>query len=157
VLVIGAVELDPIVIDAFERAGWLPPHGQTGYVPSEGAGALLLRRAEPGDDIRIVQLADGFTYRKRSEAARSAKECLGHFPADVIRCRTAQHNWFGSIEEQLPCAKSLTLPYHGDAFVASAAWHTIAAAQLARRERRAVLLPVWGVTGECSALLLGTG
>jgi 3-oxoacyl-(acyl-carrier-protein) synthase len=157
VLVIGAVELDQILIDAFERAGWLQPHGRTGYVPSEGAGALLLRRAEPGDDLRIVQLADGFTYRKRSEAVRSARECLGHFPADVIRCRTAQHNWFGSIEEQLPCAKSLTLPYHGDAFVASAAWHTIAAAQLAQRERRAVLLPVWGVTGECSALLLGAG
>jgi 3-oxoacyl-[acyl-carrier-protein] synthase II len=157
VLVIGAVELDGIVIDAFERAGWLPPHGRTGYVPSEGAGALLLRRAEPGDDIRIVQLADGFTYRKRSEALPSARECLSHFPADVIRCRTAQHSWFGSVEEQLPCAKSLTLPYHGDAFVASAAWHTIAAAQLARREQRAVLLPVWGVTGECSALLLGAG
>jgi 3-oxoacyl-[acyl-carrier-protein] synthase II len=154
-LVIGAVELDPIVIDAFERAGWLPPHGRTGYVPSEGAGALLLRRAEPEDDIRIVQLADGFTYRKRSDAIRSARECLAHFPADAIRCRTAQHNWFESIEEQLPCTKSLTLPYHGDAFVASAAWHTIAAAQMARRERREVLLPVWGVTGECSALLLG--
>jgi 3-oxoacyl-[acyl-carrier-protein] synthase II len=157
VLVIGAVELDPIVVDAFERAGWLPPHGRTGYVPSEGAGALLLRRVESGDDIRIVQSADGFTYRKRSDAIRSATECLSRFPADVPRCKTAQHNWFGSIEEQLPSAKSLTLPYCGDAFVASAAWHTIAAAQMAHREQRPVLLPVWGVTGECSALLLGAG
>ena len=64
-LVIGAVELDPIVIDAFVTAGWLPPHEQTGYVPGEGAGALLLRRSRTGqDNLRIVQLADGFTYRQ---------------------------------------------------------------------------------------------
>ncbi|MGD0058108.1 MAG: beta-ketoacyl-[acyl-carrier-protein] synthase family protein [Verrucomicrobiia bacterium] len=153
-LVIGAVELDPIVIDAFARTGWLPPHGQTGYVPSEGAGALLLRRAELQDDLQIVQLADGFTYRNRNDAPGSARDCLAQFPADVVRCHTAQHNWFGRIEEQLPGGKRVTLPYHGDAFVASAAWNTVAAAELARREHRRILLPVWGLTGECSALLL---
>jgi 3-oxoacyl-(acyl-carrier-protein) synthase len=153
-LVIGAVELDPIVIDAFVRTGWLPPHGQTGYVPGEGAGALLLRRAGPRDNLRIVQLADGITYRNRDDAPESARKCLAQFPADVVRCHTAQHNWFGCIEEQLPGGKRVTLPYHGDAFVASAAWNTIAAAELARRERRRILLPIWGLTGECSALLL---
>jgi 3-oxoacyl-[acyl-carrier-protein] synthase II len=153
-LVIGAVELDPIVLDAFVRTGWLPPHGRTGYVPGEGAGALLLRRAEPQDDLRIVQLADGFAYRNRNDAPESARECLAQFPADVLRCHTAQHNWFGPIEEQLPGGKRVTLPWHGDAFVASAAWNTVAAAELAQRERRRVLLPVWGLTGECSALLL---
>jgi 3-oxoacyl-[acyl-carrier-protein] synthase II len=153
-LVIGAVELDPIVIDAFARTGWLPPHGRSGYVPSEGAGALLVRRPKPQDNLRIVQLADGFPYRNRNEAPKSAQECLAQFPADVVRCHTAQHNWFGRIEEQLPGGKGATLPYHGDAFVASAAWNTVAAAELARRERRRVLLPVWGITGECSALLL---
>jgi hypothetical protein len=154
-LVIGAVELDPIVIDAFARAGWLPPHGRTGYVPSEGAGALLLRRAGPGETLQIVQLADGFTYRNRNDALGSARECLAQFPVDVVRCHTAQHSWFGRIEERLPGRKHVTLPYHGDAFVASAAWNTVAAAELARRERRRILLPIWGLTGECSALLLG--
>jgi len=153
-LVIGAVELDPIVIDAFVRTGWLPPHGRTGYVPSEGAGAMLLRRAEPHDHLRIVQLADGFTYCNRDDAPGSARDCLAQFPGDVVRCHTARHNWFGHIEEQLPAGKSVTLPWHGDAFVASAAWNTVAAAELARRERRRILLPVWGLTGECSALLL---
>jgi 3-oxoacyl-[acyl-carrier-protein] synthase II len=153
-LVVGAVELDPIVIDAFARTGWLPPHGRTSYVPSEGAGALLLRRAEPQDNLRIIQLADGFTYRNRSDALASARKCIAQFPADLVRCYTAQHNWFGRIEEQLPGGKGVTLPYHGDAFVASAAWNTVAAADLTRREHRRILLPVWGLTGECSALLL---
>jgi 3-oxoacyl-[acyl-carrier-protein] synthase II len=153
-LVIGAVELDPIVIDAFVRTGWLPPHGRTGYVPSEGAGALLLRRAEPHNQLQIAQLADGFSYRNRHDASESARECLAQFPGDVVRCLTARHNWFRHIEQQLPGAKGVTLPYHGDAFVASAAWNTVAAADLARREGRRVLQPVWGLTGECSALLL---
>jgi len=153
-LVIGGVELDPVVLDAFVRAGWLPPHGKTGYVPSEGAGALLLRRAEPGDNLQIVQMADGFTYGNRNDATESARECLAQFPSDVLRCHTAQHNWFSRIEERLPGGKQVTLPYHGDAFVASAAWNTVAAVELARHERRRILLPVWGLTGECSALLL---
>ncbi len=156
-LVIGAAELDPIVIDAFVHVGWLSPREGTGYVPGEGAGALLLRRIQSGKELRIVQLADGFTHRQRSEALRSAQECLAQFPADVVCCRTAQHNWFGRFEEQLRCAKRLTLPYHGDAFVASAAWNTIEAAGIARREGRRILVPVWGVSGECSALLLAAG
>jgi 3-oxoacyl-[acyl-carrier-protein] synthase II len=153
-LVIGGVELDPIVLDAFARAGWLRPHGRTGYVPSEGAGALLLRRAEPADNLQIAQMADGFTWRNRNDALDSARECLAQFPSDVPRCLTSQHNWFRQVEEQLPGGKPVTLPYHGDAFVASAAWNTVAAADLARRNRRRILLPVWGLTGECSALLL---
>ncbi len=63
--------------------GWLPPHGRTGYVPSEGAGALLLRRAEPQDNPPIMQLADGLTRRNRNGAPESARECLAQFPAGV--------------------------------------------------------------------------
>ena len=156
-LVIGAVELDPIVIDALVRVGWLPPRGRTGYVPSEGAGAMLLGRVASGNELRIAQLADGFTHRRRSEALQTARECLAQFPSDAITCRTAQYNWFGRFEKQLRSAKGLTLPYHGDAFVASAAWNTIEAAEIARREERKILVPVWGVSGECSALLLAAG
>jgi len=156
-LVIGAQELDPVAVDAYAGAGWLPPHGRTGYVPSEGAGALLLRRVETGRELRILQMADGFTYRQRSQALQSAKECLARFPRDVARCRTAPHNWFGRFEEQLPSTESLTLPYRGDAFAASAAWNTIAAAELAQREQRGVLVPVWGLSGKCSALHLAAG
>jgi 3-oxoacyl-[acyl-carrier-protein] synthase II len=154
VLVIGAEELDPIAVDAYARSGWLPPRGRTGFVPSEGAGALLLRRAKSRNEPRIVQWADNFTYRTRTEALPSAKQCLAQFPADVLRCRTATRNWFGRYEEQLSCAKGATLPYRGDAFVASAAWSTIDAIEIMRREGRRILLPVWGLSGQCSALLL---
>jgi hypothetical protein len=118
---------------------------------------LLLGPVKSGSELRITQLADGFTHRRRSEALQSARKCLAQFPSDVVCCRTARHNWFGRFEEQSRGGKSLTLPYHGDAFVASAAWNTIEAADIARREGRRILVPVWGVSGECSALLLAAG
>ena len=157
VLVIGAEELDPIAIDAYQRAGWLSPPVRTGFVASEGAGALLLGRAESGKGLRIAQWTEGFTYRQRSEALSSARECLEQFPTDALRCCNAPHNWFHHIEEQLPGGKTLSLPYRGDGFVASAAWGTIDAAEAARREGRRILLPVWGLSGQCSALLLAAG
>ncbi len=155
-LVLGATELDPIAIDAYACGGWLPPHGKTGFVPSEGAGALLLGRAGANGELRIARLADGFTYRSRSEARRAAQDCLAEFPADVAVCPTARHNWFGRIENEVTRDASLTLPYHGEAFAASAAWNTVLAAELVRTEHESVLLPVWGLNGECSALLLAS-
>jgi 3-oxoacyl-[acyl-carrier-protein] synthase II len=157
VLVIGAEELDPIAIDAYRRAGWLSPPARTGFVPSEGAGALLLGRAESGKELRIAQWTGGFTYRKHADALSAARECLAQFPQGVLRCRNAPHNWFHSIEEQLPTGKTLSLPYRGDAFVASAAWSAIDAAEVVRREGSRILLPVWGLSGQCSALLLAAG
>ncbi len=156
-LVIGAEELDPIAVDAYQRAGWLSPPVRTGFVPSEGAGALLLGRPKSGEELRIAQWTEGFTYRRRADALSSARECLAQFPADVLRCRNAPHNWFHRVEEQLPGGKPLPLPYRGEAFVASAAWSTIDAAEIARREGRRILLPIWGLSGQCSALLLADG
>jgi 3-oxoacyl-[acyl-carrier-protein] synthase II len=157
VLVIGAEELDPIAIDAYQRAGWLSPPPRTGFVPSEGAGALLLGRAESGKELRIAQLVEGFTYRHHADASPAARECIAQFPQDAMRCRNAAHSWFHSIEEQLPGGKTLSLPYRGDAFVASAAWSTIDATEAVRREGGRILLPVWGLSGQCSALLLAAG
>ena len=157
VLVIGAEELDPIAIDAYQRVGWLSPPPRTGFVPSEGAGALLLGRVESGEELRIAQWTEGFTYRKRTDALPAARECLAQFPKDAVRCRNAPHNWFHRVEEQLPGGKTLSLPYRGDAFVASAAWSTIDAAEAAGRERHRILLPIWGLSGQCSALLFAAG
>jgi 3-oxoacyl-[acyl-carrier-protein] synthase II len=156
-LVIGATELDPIAIDAYACGGWLPPHGRTGFVPSEGAAALLLRQARMENELRIEQLADGFTFRARKEARQAARDCFARFPAGVAVCRTAQHSWLGGIENELVKGTPITLPYRGEAFAASAAWNTIRAAEIAREERRQVLLPVWGLNGESSALLLAAG
>ena len=156
-LVIGATELDPISIDAYACGGWLPPHGRTGFVTSEGAGALLLRQTKTENELRIVQLAAGFTYPARHEARQAARDCFARFPAGAAVCRTAQHSWLGGIENELVNSLPINLPYRGEAFTASAAWNTIRAAEIAREERRQVLLPVWGLNGESSALLLAAG
>jgi 3-oxoacyl-[acyl-carrier-protein] synthase II len=172
VLAVGATELDPVAIDAYVCGGWLPPHGRTGFVPSEGAAALLLCRANSHSGLRIEQLADGFTFRSRSEARRAALELVGAASpprsrpgrggdaAPTIVVKTARHNWFSGFEEELHRKHgfaSVALPYYGEAFPASAAWNMIYAAEMARKDRGKVLLPVWGLNGECSALLLAAG
>jgi 3-oxoacyl-[acyl-carrier-protein] synthase II len=154
VLVIGATELDPIAIDAYAYGGWLPPHGRTGFVPSEGAGALLLQRTQEEDGVRIVQLADGFTYHARTEVWQAARDCFAGFPAGIPVCYTAQHSWLGAIERQTLTGPPIPVPYSGEAFPASAAWNTVRAAEIARDKRCRLLLPVWGLNGESSALLL---
>lgn len=156
-LVIGATELDPISVDAYAFGGWLPPHGRTGFVPSEGAAALLLRRAQQPGDVKIVQLAHGFTYRARKEAWQAARDCFAQFPAGVAVCHTAQHSWLGVIEKETAKGAPIPLPYYGEAFAASAAWNTVRAVEITRDRGDKVLLPVWGLNGESSALLLDGG
>ncbi|HUJ09684.1 MAG TPA: beta-ketoacyl-[acyl-carrier-protein] synthase family protein [Verrucomicrobiae bacterium] len=156
-LVIGATELDPISIDAYAVGGWLPPHGRTGFVPSEGAAALLLQKSNVQQGVRIAQMAGGFTYRARAEVRQAAQDCFAHFPADIAVCHTAQHSWLGEIEREMMKGTPAAFPYHGEAFTASAAWNTVHAAELARNQRREILLPVWGLNGESSALLLAGG
>ncbi|HUI08575.1 MAG TPA: beta-ketoacyl-[acyl-carrier-protein] synthase family protein [Verrucomicrobiae bacterium] len=156
-LVIGATELDPIAIDAYACGGWLPPHGRTGFVPSEGAAAVLVRRTNHEGGVRIAQLADGFTYRARREARQAARDCFAQFPSGVGVCHTAQHTWLGAIEKDTVKGTPIALPYHGEAFPASAAWNTVRAAEIARTRRDQILVPVWGLNGESSALLLAPG
>ena len=157
VLVIGATELDPISVDAYAFGGWLAPHGRTGFVPSEGAAALLLHSAKEPGGVRIVQLANGFSYRARTEAWQAARDCFAQFPDGVTVCHTAQHSWLGLIEKETTKGLPIQLPYFGEAFAASAAWNTVRAVEIARDEQREILLPVWGLNGESSALLLAGG
>ena len=157
-LVIGAEELDPIAIDAYRRAGWLSPPVRTGFVPSEGAGALLLGRVESGKRTAHCAMAEGFTYRQRSDALRAAQgmSCaISHRMRFVVAMRRT--TGFIPLRNNYRADKALSLPYRGDAFVASAAWSTIDAAEAARREGGRILLPVWGLSGQCSALLLAAG
>ena len=176
-LVIGAEEFDPVLLDAYASVRWL----RDGFVPAEGAGALLLRRPRPGERPQITGWRDGFTFQNRQEARAAARELMAavrpaphpdplpigwgegnqdQIPSPHSRgegqgegfVRTACRNWFAAIErELLPAAPEL--PYCGDAFAASAAWNTIQALRLARP----VVQPVWGLTGQCSALLLAGG
>jgi len=156
-LVIGATELDPISVDAYAFGGWLPPHGRTGFVPSEGAAALLLERPKQQHGLRVVQLSDGFTYQARTDARQAARDCFAEFSTDVNICLTAQHSWLGAIEREIVKGTRIKLPYYGEAFAASAAWNTVGAAEIARARCNRIVLPVWGLNGESSALLLDGG
>jgi hypothetical protein len=171
VLVIGAEEFDPIILDAYAKVRWVRQRGA--FVPAEGAGALLLRLEKPGETGEIAGLMEGFTYRNKREAREAAAQCI---VAALCECRndrgrrsqtaatvfeTAQRNWFASIEDELHRVQGFVappaLPYCGETFAASTAWHTIRALAVARDQHRRVLLPVWGLSEQCSALLLQPG
>jgi 3-oxoacyl-[acyl-carrier-protein] synthase II len=165
VLVIGAEEFDPIILDAYAKVRWIRRRGA--FIPAEGAGALLLRLSKPDKTGEIAGLVEGFTYRNKHGAREAASNLVGvvfkrdrsglKIPPTVFK--TAQRNWFAGIETELigDLSSAPDFPYCGEAFTASAAWHTIRALAVAREQRRRVLLPVWGLTGQCSALILQGG
>ncbi len=151
-LVIGAEEFDPVLLDAYASVRWL----RAGHVPAEGAGALLLRLPRAGEQPQITGWREGFTFQNRREAREAARDLFACRDGSPSRpypsVRTAARNWFAAIErEVLP--EATESPYRGEAFAASAAWHTIQALQLPGP----VWQPVWGLTGQCSALLLRGG
>ncbi len=151
VLVIGAEEFDPILLDAYAAVRWLRNGGR--YVPAEGAVALLLRRARSGDK-RVAGIIEGFPYRNRKDARRAARECVAAAGTCRLLYRSAQNNWFADIEKEINGPSAPALPYCGEAFAASAAWHTVRAVSQASDH---ILQPVWGLTQQCSALLLAAG
>jgi 3-oxoacyl-[acyl-carrier-protein] synthase II len=155
-LVIGAEEFDPLELDAYAQARWLRLDRR--FKPSEGAGALLLRRARPTDPAQVTALAEGFTYRDIRQARQAAEEMLAHFPGTREVSRTAEHKWLGKLEAELHQRHGLIAQVSsnglGEAFVASAAWDTIRAVDWVKAERKPLLVPIWGQSGQCSALLL---
>lgn len=132
VLVVGAEELAPIALDAYESARWLRPGG--GFIPSEGAGALLLREAEDGDRLVIPSAFDGHTYRTRREAAEARAAVMREVPSSFKIAETDR------------------FPDCGEAFAASAAWHTIRALSLLHTGSPRLFMPVCGRTQQISAL-----
>jgi 3-oxoacyl-(acyl-carrier-protein) synthase len=149
VLVIGAEEFDPIQLDAYAAVRWLRRDGR--HVPSEGAGAMWLRRAQAGDRKRITGIVEGFAYRNKREARLAAQNCIPAGGGEAYR--SAARNWFAGIEREVLQSRPAPppLPYLGEAFAASAAWNTARAVSQARGP---MLQPVWGLAQQCCALLL---
>jgi hypothetical protein len=166
VLVLGAEEFDPLVIDAYESARWLRRDVpvEKKFIPSEGAASLLVRRATPGDFHVIATARDGFIYRNKKEAAAAAQKmfrdidpALPAFPAFP----TAQRTWLASLEEKTisprPTSSLGEPPYLGEAFTASAAWNTLRAAARAHDQGLPSLLcPLWGLNHQLGLLTLTT-
>jgi len=161
VLVLGAEEFDPVVLDAYQSARWLRRRNTgDGFLTSEGAVGILVRNAGPGD-VRVIATArDGLVYRAKKEAADAA-ECLLRESDPAMPCyRSAQHNWLGNLEKKatknrraVPTTKP---PYLGEAFTASAAWHTVRALNALSPELPNLLLPVWGLNHQFGLLELET-
>jgi 3-oxoacyl-[acyl-carrier-protein] synthase III len=158
VLVMGAEEFDPASLDAYHNARWLRrKNGQPVFIPSEGAAALLLRKAEPGDGKIIAQLEDGFIYRSKTQAIAAGKRCLQQFDSGLVFSMSAQRNWLGEIERTLTegrCRTDSESPYLGEAVTASAAWNTLRALSGLGEQHERLMVPVWGNSHQCSALEL---
>lgn len=131
VLVAGAEELDAIAVEAYAAAGWL----RRGYVPAEGAAALLVGRATDPAAVRITDLFEAPDARTRAEltAARAA-----------VRARIG--------DEPMHRAG----PGAGHAFTASAGWAVQrAAAELPAAA--AVWVPIFGPEHGTAAVRLERG
>jgi hypothetical protein len=157
VIVLGTEELDLASIEAYKHAGWFKTNRE--FVPSEGCGALLLRRPQTADLPKILGVSDGFTYRNKKGAERAAQQSLEPFKSYSRVVKTSSTNWFKSIEERLHeknSFHSLELNHSGgEAFCASAAWNTIQALPFLNDSKDPVVLPIWGINHQCTALLLG--
>ena len=157
VLVLGGEEFDPIVLDAYRSARWLGH--ENGFLVSEGAAGLLVRKPTNEPAPIITSAHDGFIYRSKKEAALAAKRILNESDSALPCYPSAQHNWLGSLEKKLTKNRSLApladRPYLGEAFTASAAWHTLRALTLLDARLPRLLLPVWGLNHQLGLIELG--
>ena len=159
VLVMGAEEFDPIVLDAYRVARWLDRQKNGhGFLASEGAAGLLLRQAQQEDSLVITHARDGLIYRTKNEASLAAEKLLRDVDP-ALPCRlSAQRNWFASIESNVTKNRSIISaedqPYLGEAFTASAAWNTLRAVSYLAQTTPRILLPVWGLNHQVGSLEL---
>ena len=158
VLVLGAEEFDPLVLDAYQSARWLRRSDPFPFLPSEGAGGLLLKTAEPGDE-RVISLAhDGYIYRNPRQAACAARALFSHLDSSLPCYRSAAHTWLRGLEASslsgYPGFPQKENPYLGQAFTASAAWDTLSALAYLVPAVPQIFLPLWGLNHQLGALRL---
>jgi 3-oxoacyl-(acyl-carrier-protein) synthase len=153
VLVLGAEEFDPLLLDAYRSARWLK---RKDFLTSEGAAGVLVRAANDSPALTITTARDGFIYRSKKEASDAARALLDGTDPSTSLLRTARHNWLATLEETVTKTRRLVPepPYLGEAFLASAAWRTLQAASLLGPALPRLLLPVWGLNHQFGLLEL---
>jgi len=155
-LVVTGEEFDPMELDAYVTVRWLRRGGA--FIPAEGAGAVVLRWARPVDQVQLVAVAEGFTHRSKAQARVAAEKLVAQFPGIRDVWRTGAGSLWAGLEADLHARHGFIAPPGGadcsGAFVASAAWHTVEAIAWVRATGRELLVPVWGHSQQCSALLL---
>jgi 3-oxoacyl-[acyl-carrier-protein] synthase III len=157
VLVMGAEEFDSSSLDAYRNARWLKrqPADQR-FIPAEGAGGVLVRKAQPGDALRISQLKEGYIYRSKVQALAAGRRCLEEFDTKIPCYLSAQHSWLRGVERNLMknrtnCTASMSSNYLGEAITASATWNAFCAFSNMTSESR-MIFPVWGSNHQIGAL-----
>jgi len=161
VLVLGAEEFDPIVLDAYRSARWLRRQSSAhGFLASEGAAGILVRRSGSEDAPGIATARDGSIYRTKKEVSAAAEYLLSGSALALPCYRSAQHNWSASLERKATEKRTIVSmedqPYLGEAFTASAAWHTLRALAVLTPRLPRLLLPVWGLNHQFGLLELET-
>ena len=123
VLVIAGEELDALALDAYECAGWF----RKGMVASEGAGAVLVRKAAKDSDGSIDVSTPSITFRSKKEQVSAWEKVL-------LRKGQSEFMLPGNItppdiRNQVASAKGLRTVSSdwGGAFTASTAWSMIQA------------------------------
>lgn len=148
VIVVGGEEFDPHFLDVMHAARWFPQDPEISV--AEGAGAILLGKNSPHALAHITQIADGFSFRNKTQAADAAQSCLAAFDPDLPVADTAA-NWLRPIAAKALAGRKLSdccgTP-RIEAFTATCAWNTIRAAQEARGP---VVVPFWGLSQQFGA------
>lgn len=157
VIVVGAEELDPIILDAFAAARWT--RSNSGFIGAEGAGAVLLQRGAANGICAIDQLSEGWSFRTKQDGDLAARACADSFRGATRVWKTAQQTWWSHIESGLHADRGWIapdpLPSCGQAFTASAAWHTIRASHRIRHgDPQPCIVPVFGLNMQCAAISL---
>jgi len=123
VLVVAGEELDALALDAYECAGWF----RKGMVASEGAGAVLVRKAAKDAEGSIDVSTPLVTFRSKKEQVAAWEKVLSRknqsefvLPGNITP---------PEIRDQVASAKGLRTVSSdwGGAFTASTAWSMIQA------------------------------
>lgn len=150
VIVAGAEEFDPHMLDAFHSLRWFTKNHTLRV--AEGAGAILIGRRTPGAIADITRIEDGHSFRTRPQAHTAGAACLAAFDPSIPVLETAT-GWIAQNAAVLSANRQTTTLSHGprrEGFTASSAWNTILAAR--QQEHPRLVVPHWGLSQNIGAV-----
>ena len=149
VIVVGGEEFDPVFLDVMHSARWF--HGHPEIAVGEGAGAVLLGRKSPDALAHIHHIADGFSFRTRSQAAVAASQFLAEFDSYLPVADTGR-NWMRPVVAKLLSGRTpinVCGNSRFEAFTATSVWNTIRAAFSAESH---LIVPFWGLSQQIGGI-----
>ena len=152
VIVLGAEEFDPHVLDALHASRLL----KKGLPFAEGAGAVLLSSKGNGSSVKLASAKDGYCFANRSEAIETAVACLSNAPQSAPILSTS-NGWNANVENFTATGREWLFDkkLNCEAFTASAAWETIRGIQLIQElQLTSLVIPHWGITQQSGAIHL---